>query len=127
MTLDPSILTLLAFVVGTLSAYLAHKRKKNPLLWFAIGFFFGLLGMFAILFLTTPPKRPKKREPIWIIDGPKDKFWYYVDRAQEKQGPMSYDALTLAWREGRIGPVTYIWQEEWNEWKKLQETLKPIV
>ena len=116
-----------ATVMGSISAFLAYKRKRNPYLWFALGFFFGIFGIFAIFFFG-PKKKPapldlSPLEPPLSISGPTDKFWYYLDPAHEQQGPMSHDALTKAFKEGVIGPATYVWHEEMPEWKPLKETL----
>lgn len=113
-----------AALIGGLSAYLAYRRGKNPYLWFFIGFFFGALG---ILFIFFSPKPVPKEEPTPIIptiQGPKDKFWYYLDTLHQQQGPMSHDALTSAWREGKLNLSTYVWNEELPDWKPLEEFVK---
>ncbi|MDE3047470.1 MAG: DUF4339 domain-containing protein [Verrucomicrobiota bacterium] len=114
-----------ASVIGAISAYLAYKRGKNPYLWFVLGFLFGIFGIFAI-FLTSPKKavQPVPRQPVFRIEGPSDKFWYYLDPAHAQQGPMSLDALTAAWKSGKIDLTTYVWHEELPDWKPLKETLK---
>jgi hypothetical protein len=124
MLFHPTPLMLAAsFVVASISAYLAHKMGRNPYLWFGIGFFFGLFGAFAIF--AIPKKAPAKpKMPIFTIDGPADKFWYYLDGQNTQKGPMSRDAIALAWKEGKIGPSTYVWHEELSEWKFFKETLK---
>ena len=113
-------------LIGSLSAYLAYRRERNPYLWFGIGFLFGIFG---ILFLFFSPSRKKKEVPVEAaplptIQGPSNKFWYYLDPAQQQQGPMSLDALTTAWREGKIDLSTYIWHEDLSDWKPLQEMVK---
>lgn len=115
-----------AFLMGGISAYLAYKRGKNPYLWFVLGFLFGIFGIFAIFFTSAPKKTLEQMppQPILKIDGPSDKFWYYLDPAHQSQGPMSRDALTAAWKTGKINLSTYVWHEEMTEWKPLKETLK---
>jgi hypothetical protein len=113
-------------ITGLTAAYIAARRKKNVLLWFAIGALFGVLGIF-VLFLSpsskkTPPLQPAalpKPEP--YIKGPSDRFWYYLDTAQCRQGPMSYRALTEAWKKGVIAASTLVWHEELTDWKELHE------
>ena len=117
-------------VFGTLSCYFAHKREKNPYLWFFLGFIFGIFGIMAIFFAPMSSKKealPEGTIPqtvVLTISGPKDKFWYYLDSAHQQQGPMSYEALTLRWRETKISPSTFVWNEELPDWKPLQEFLK---
>lgn len=122
------IMLVFAMIVGAFSAYYAYKKGKNPYLWFTIGFLFGIVGVFAFFFASMgkeKKKMEKKPRPVFRIDGPLDKLWYYFDRTdQTQQGPMSHDALTRAWKEGRIGLSTYVWHEELPDWKPLKETLK---
>jgi hypothetical protein len=117
-----------AVVIGGIAAFLAYKRGRNPYAWFAIGFFFGVLGIFALFFspskkAQTSPVLPASI-PILSISGPADKFWYYIDPQNEKQGPMSRDAINLAWQEGKVDLSTFIWHEELTDWKLLKDTLK---
>lgn len=115
-----------ATIFGCISAYLAFKRGKNPYLWFGLGAFFGIFGIFAV-FLVAPSKKSTKKplpSPVFKIHGPADKFWYYLDPSHIQQGPMSRDAVTDAWKSGKINLSTYIWHEEMSKWKPLKETLK---
>ena len=130
MTISFTLMILLAFCTGSLAAYLAYKRGRNLYIWFAVGFFFGLLGAMTIFFAPKrnkgTPSEPPKSQPVEspIIQGPSGKFWYYVDRANQQTGPMSLDALTAAWKEGKIFLTTYVWHEELPDWKPLQDLLK---
>lgn len=114
-----------AAIIGMISAYLAYKRGKNPYLWFFIGFLFGIFGIFAIFFIS-PKKAPEPapKQPVFRIDGPADKLWFYLDSSHSQQGPMSRDALNSAWKSGKINLSTYVWHEELPDWKPLKETLK---
>lgn len=124
LTFSPTML-LVAAVIGTISAYLAFKQGKNPYLWFAIGFFFGVLGVFAMFFASSKKKPiPAPKQPFFRLEGPNDKFWYYLDPSHTQQGPMSKDAITIAWKAGKISPSTFIWHEELSEWKPLKESLR---
>lgn len=115
-----------AAAFGSISSYLAYKRGRNPFTWFAIGFLFGIFGIFVIFFAAAKkaPAPPQKREPVFAIQGPADKFWYYLDPQNNSQGPMSLEGLKAAWKEGKVGLSTYVWHEEMSDWKPLKETLK---
>lgn len=117
-----------AIAIGAVSAYLAHKRGRNPFIWFAVGFIFGIFGIFAIFFASPKTKAPPQpnvpAEPLLTIQGPADKFWYYLDPANQQQGPMSRDALSTAWKEGKINLTTYIWHEDLADWQLLKDALK---
>jgi hypothetical protein len=115
------------FLNGLLSAYLAHKQKKNIYLWFSIGFGFGLLGIMALFFLHQQKKPIRKKGtnpiPLASIEGPKDKLWYYLDPTHNRKGPMSLEALTSEWRQGKVFSSTYVWNEELSDWKLLENFL----
>lgn len=122
------IMWICAAVFGAVSAFLAHRQKRNPYLWFAIGFFFGILGVFSIFFSgNTRKKEPTTpREPIYTILGPSDKFWYYVDADHKQQGPVSRDAIFTQWKEGKLNGSTYVWHEELSEWKALKDYISCV-
>ncbi len=115
--------------IGALSAYLAIRQGRNPYLWFFIGIFFGLLGVLAMFFAPVKHK-PKQAAPQplllteEIIAGPTDKFWYYLDSAHAQKGPMSLSALNKAWKQGTITAQTFVWNEEFSDWKPLKECIQ---
>jgi len=125
---------------GGFSAYLARRQGKNPFLWFFLGMFFGLFGLVFLLFSPKPAKarrraQRQKEEPTTIDITPKvdpshkNKFWYYLDPENRQNGPMSFDALVRDWKEGKVGPKTYVWNEnleEWEPWGDFIENPSPI-
>ncbi len=121
---------LIATIVGFLSAQIATRRGRNSFLWFGIGFLFGVLGILAIFLIPKTQKKPEsardlpKIEPKPYIDGPIDRFWYYLDTANQQQGPMSHHALSQAWENGEICLTTLVWHDELVDWKELQEIIK---
>ncbi len=125
LSISPLMIAI-AFLIGIISAYLSWKRGKNPYLWFTIGFMFGLVGVFAVFFLgkNKTPTKELPKEPVFTIQGPTNKFWYYLDPSHQQKGPLSKDALTAAWKEGKVDLSTFIWHEELSEWKPFKEILK---
>ncbi|HSX38446.1 MAG TPA: DUF4339 domain-containing protein [Chlamydiales bacterium] len=128
-----SLTLIAAALTGVLGAYLAHRRGRNPYVWFFVGFFFGILGAFAIFFAPSGRKNLLKEKPKVAIQqprptirGPADKFWYYLDLEHQQIGPMSLSALTTAWHQEKISLTTYVWHEELPEWKPLQELIPCI-
>ena len=111
--------------LGLLSARLAYKKERNPYLWFALGFLFGIFGICAIFFAPKRSAAVPNPEPLATIQGPTDKFWYYLDPAEQQQGPMSHDALSIAWKEGKVAPTTLVWHEDMSNWTPLKEVLSP--
>src|SRR5690554_4643113 len=121
MQVSPLMIAI-AGLIGLISAIFAYRTDRNPYLWFCIGFFFGIFGVFAIFF-ASKKATPKQPAPSFTIGGPTDKFCYYLDPTSQQIGPMSYDALSKTWKEGKIDLSTYIWHEELKEWTPLKETL----
>ncbi|MBI3508772.1 MAG: DUF4339 domain-containing protein [Chlamydiia bacterium] len=115
-----------ACLAGLLTGYLARQSGKNGMKWFFIGALFGYLLLPIFFFPFGQKKQRRKRAPkkVYSIEGPAHKFWYYIDPSQNQLGPMSYSALVNAWKEGKIGPATYVWHEELPEWKPLQELIQ---
>jgi len=124
-----------ALLTGLLGAYLAHKGGRNPYIWFFICFLFGIfgiLGAFALFVISSRKKKlPKDKQKISTlqlsvpptIEGPSDKFWYYLNPEHKQVGPMSLAGLTNAWRQGKISLTTYVWNEELPGWKPLQDLI----
>lgn len=109
---------------GLLCGYLAERRKCNPWIWFFIGMMCGICGLIA-LFVTTK-KKPKVvpvKETITPAVDPKfySTAWYYVDNARNQQGPIDFSMLKKLIEEEEISKKDYIWCEEWDNWKALQE------
>ena len=45
--------------------------------------------------------------------------WFYVDGAQNRQGPVTAEALVEAYRLGRVGLDSLVWREGLAEWVAL--------
>jgi hypothetical protein len=132
--MSPTMLTLtqwiLPIICASIAAFIAQRKKANPYLWFAIGFIFGILGIFAVFFIPTktksklaslPPEPAPRPEP--VLRGPKDKFWYYVDKSKTQQGPVSFQAVQQFFKEGTISANTFVWHEDLSEWTQLENLL----
>lgn len=113
-----------------LSFFCAHKAKlrgRNPFVWFAIGFTFGLLGL-LILYLLPPltsQSLPKVYSSIEPRQKPlfksSQKLWYYLNSHNQRFGPMSLERLKEIWIENQIFKKTYVWNEEMKDWKLVEE------
>lgn len=127
------------FAIGGVCAYYARERGRNPFAWFAIGLIFGIIGLVSLFLLPnrkkelllnntaqnsyTPPEPAIETiEPEEAPPPPKsNKFWYYLDQVNQQFGPMSYDALQEAWKEGKISLNTYVWNEDLENWTRFEE------
>lgn len=123
-------LTLLIWALfGAATAHFAKIRGRNPYTWFFIGLFLGVIGL-GLVFIF-----PKKNIVVQEVQEPepivpelpehhKNKFWYYLDTANQQVGPMSFDALTRDWRNGKVQPQTHVWNENLENWTPFSEFLK---
>ncbi len=120
--------------MGSISAYLAKKRGKNPYLWFGLGAILGVLGFFLLFFMPSKKKMAERKKSVQddseTIDITPDvsptqfeKLWYYLAPGNEQHGPMSFDALKRAFSAGDVTDTTYVWNEEMEEWKRFGELL----
>jgi len=118
--MDLQILLCFWIIQGAVASYLAKRKGRNPYLWFFIGCFFGIFGIFAIFFLKNPQKKAaaaaepvRKTLPL--------RMWYYLDQNSQQVGPISTSALEGAWGEKKISPSTYVWHEGMENWKPWQD------
>lgn len=123
--MDLPILICLWLLQGSIAAYCAKRKGRNPYLWFAIGCFFGILGIFAIFFLKKQAQTssPSTQNSPTIPNRKSLPYrsWYYLDEANQQFGPIPTAILENAWEEGRILPSTYVWHEGMENWKTWQE------
>lgn len=111
-------------IFGATSAYMAKTRGKNPYLWFVLGMFFGVFG---ILFLFFGPKAKKTGDAATIDITPQfdpshsEKLWYYLEQDNRQNGPMSFDALVRALRDGKVSDKTLVWNETLENWQPFAD------
>jgi len=118
-------------LIGVSTAYFAQQRGRNPYIWFAIGIFFGLLGLLFVFLLPVvnaneesdsnvdkesfAPLLPQKNHEFLIND------WFYLDSQNKQQGPISFNALKKMLEEEEIKRSTFVWSEGMPDWKKIEE------
>lgn len=124
---------LLLVVMASFGAFIAKKRRLNPIFWFAICFCLGISALVFLIFLPKIQKilRRKKKEqvsqPATSIQAPPpppfslQTLWYYLDEQETQKGPVSLCRLQQIWLAGEIHDQTYVWMEELNHWKKWEE------
>jgi hypothetical protein len=137
---------LMMLLFGGLTAYLAKGRGRNPVVWFMIGFFFGI---FALLFLFIFPsvkdgrtvsfgRQPSPKDPTTIetvateVASPnitpedtttiQDKNWFYLDSHNKQYGPMPFSELKAKWQQGNTTSNTYVWTAGMIEWQCIKDT-----
>ncbi len=121
---------LLSLVLGWGCSHIARQRGRNPMNWFIAGVFFGVFAL-AALFLF--PKRNKSEAvplpqslPKLAVLSPShaEKLWYFLDEEKTQCGPMSLDALSEAWRKGKVKENSYVWNELMENWQLFHEVIK---
>ncbi|MBX9923416.1 MAG: DUF4339 domain-containing protein [Rhabdochlamydiaceae bacterium] len=125
---------LLILAMASCGAFLAKKRKLNPFFWFAICFCLGISALVFLFFLPKIQKILKKKKknttteiPVIIsaptppLPFPIESLWYYLDEKETQKGPVSLRRLQQIWEEREIHNQTYVWTEEFHDWKKWEE------
>ena len=127
---------LISFILGLGCSHFARQRGRKPLNWFIAGLFFGIFALIA-LFILPVRKRSKtsvsenllsQKIPKLTILSPshEEKLWYFLDEQKTQIGPMSFDALSKAWNEGKVQEHTYVWNESMDNWQRFQEVIRPV-
>lgn len=141
-----SILTMLMWMLmGLATGYLAQQRGRDPYIWFALGLFFGILALLALVLLPqvrSPEEMEADRKNEEIIklrekqmqeqekieDAPdlqpqsiQTKEWFYLDKSRQQQGPHSFYVITELWENGDITAHSYVWAEGMPEWKHVND------
>lgn len=141
------ILTIILWILtGLATGYLAYRRGRDPYIWFALGIFFGILAILVLVLL--PPTKMEEEEmaaneraeeitegrerqlkeqekqenaPDLLPQSVETKEWFYLDKAKQQQGPISFYSLNALWENGEVDPRSYVWTEGMPEWKKIQD------
>ncbi len=109
-----------AALFGLLCSGMAQRKNRNPIIWFFVGFSFGIFAVTLLLFL-----KPVRLETVQIVKKPlishkDDNFWYYIDLQKKQIGPMSLQALLNNYFKGLISESTYVWNDTMTNWQKLK-------
>lgn len=123
------IVTVVLVLLGSVTAYYAKKRGRDPIIWFLLGMFFGLLGL-LLLFLMPSLAENEKTIPNTLstsvlpntvsVDYPK-MVWYYLDSSHKQQGPVTFDALRSMWSTASLFRNSLVWCEGMVDWKRIEE------
>jgi predicted PurR-regulated permease PerM len=118
---------LISIFIAFACSHFAKKKGRNASLWFMSGAFFGIFALVVLLFLprlkrtvAQAPSVPVKLLRA-LIPTQTSKFWYYLDEEKKQFGPMSFEALSRAWQEGEVQAHTLLWNEDLENWKRLDE------
>jgi GYF domain 2 len=121
-----SLVLMSASFFAVLTKGKAIKYKRNPRIWFWIGFFFGIFGLLA--FYATKDRSSKRflsdktipQLPVLSIN---NGAWYY-ESENNPVGPVSAEFLKKLFENGEINKNTLVWNENLKDWTKLEEFVK---
>ncbi len=122
---------LLGLISAFICAHFAKKRGRNPLHWFIWGVLFGLFAVCTLFLLpvrkavSAAPAPPAPPIPLLQALAPTQacKLWYYLDPEKQQRGPMSFDGLNREWSEGKLHVQSFVWNDELDNWKRLEEVV----
>lgn len=121
-------------LLGWVTSYFAQQRGRDPMVWFLVGMFLGILGLLLLFILPVveePGSSSSSHDPeegAMIMEEPAalpfppfrtDLDWYYIDQNHQQFGPVSFDLLKKSWDAGSSTVKTYVWNEEMSDWKKI--------
>ncbi len=110
----------------------AKRLKRDPFKWFIASVFFGVFAFIALYIAASrkarrsiPLQQSAPKPPVLLLITPShaERFWYYLNDKNEQFGPMSFNALARAWNEGAIQELTYVWNEEMENWQRFKEVI----
>lgn len=123
--------TILMMFIGTLTAYLAVRRGRDPYIWFAIGILLGIFGI-ALLYIL-----PSLKEETAALENTLDKNkntvipavcellpakeWFYIDEDGKQHGPVTMEVMKKLWDDDLITGATFVWSEGMDKWKRVRE------
>ncbi len=122
-----------SFVIICLWGFIGHKlaieRGRNPNLWCVLACVFNLI---AILILVMMKKKERIKVPLSPLSEAKplaeivQENWYFLNTQQERLGPISFSELKEHFEKGALTNKTFVWNETYTDWKKLEEDIVTI-
>lgn len=126
------LLLLISVLCGLCTAYLGFRYKKDPLLWFFIGGFFGLPGVvlsaaYLLLFekkrevaFATGSQSTMQAAPLETsFEVKTDIAWYYLTPDEETIGPLSFERMQTLYNEKKLSEFTLVWNESFEDWQTI--------
>ena len=134
---------LFVLLIAGITAYYARTKGRNPVLWFFITIFLGILAPILIFFLSLVNNDKKEDYPTMTRSNPdpalehlaippmpaleakveedENKLWYYLDENHEQIGPVSVIALKELWNRGQLELRSYVWTTGMPKWERVDD------
>ncbi len=139
---DLYLISFIALFVGAICCFVSKKRGRRPLLWFFLGFSFGIL-MILLLYIL-PNKNRLTQKPAFVesrsnpisyapesmvetttIHLPQIEVgahpWYYLDVEDQQLGPVDFSVLKQEWKNEKITAQSFIWTQGMNDWQRITD------
>jgi hypothetical protein len=114
---------------GYIGYRLAQKKGRNPIFWCMLAIAFQLIPIIVLSLLSKKEQKavqPPKIEPITPIEQTIPSDWYLVGENKEPLGPISFEELKKRFEEGTLTTQSFVWNETYTDWKKLEEDMITI-
>ena len=125
------LILLISVACGIATAALAYRYKKDPLLWFFVGGFFGLPGVIlTALYLLIFEKKPEmalatSQGTVQTtsrgadVSIKTDVDWYYLTPDEETKGPYTFDKMKSLFQQKTLSEFTLVWNESLEDWSTI--------
>lgn len=132
-----SIVSSLLF--GKLCSSIAKKNGKNSLLWFQLGFFFGIFALLFLFYLSHRDKLKASPEGVALETSnstmetkaltcslrPKttleEREWFYFDTKSQKEHKLSFKELKDLIQNKVVEESSFLWSEGMDQWMRLKD------
>ena len=121
---------LLSLVLGWGCSHIARQRSHNPMNWFIAGVFFGVFALAALfLFLKGTRVRrsllPQSLPKLAVFPPPMPKnCGIFSMKKKRNAAHQLLDALSRAWRKGKVKENSYVWNKLMENWQLFHEVIK---
>lgn len=112
--------TALSLITGAMCGLMAYRCGRRPLLWFLLGFLFGLIGVFVLFFLARRTRSSEKQHA--VVAGPspwESDYWYFLDGERKRRGPFNLRQLASAAKAGDLKQESWVWNDQLSEWRQV--------
>lgn len=130
MSMHMIISLVLWLIMGSLNAYFAYQRGRDPIAWFMLGILLGIIGLIVLFILPKLPIR-EQEDPELAPDSYAIKVqnaydyttneWYFLDASRKQQGPVKFRSLQSEWLDGKINSDSFVWSEGMPDWSRISQ------
>ena len=108
---------------GLICAWIAPKKGRHPVIWFALGVLFSVFAV-GLLLVLPPVKKHKVQPKPTIIPMNSEVFnrvWFYLDQTNAQQGPVDFIHIAKSFSEKQLSKQSYVWAEGMENWEQIND------